>query len=125
MSKMDSWIIILIISFLVINIIVFVFGYKVQQLPYCIAILNLVFASFSIFYWIIDSVNNRHFNLETREIIILSIEVILIGFAIISLLNKPEKLAVNIVNYIGLGINFLAGIGMLIFMLIFKMNRLI
>jgi hypothetical protein len=122
---MDSWIIVLIISFLVINIIVFVVGYKIHQLPYCIAILNLVVASLSTLYWIIDSVNIRHFNLETREIIVLSIEVFIIGFGIFSLLTKQEKLSVNIINYIGFGINFLAGLGMLIFMLTFKMNRLI
>ena len=122
---MDSWIIIFIVSFLAINIIVFTVGYKINQLPYLIAILNIVISSLSIIYWIIKNLNVQHLHIELREIIILSIEVFIVGFAILCLLTKQEKLAVNIVNYLGFSIKFLAGLGMLIFMLTYKMNRLI
>jgi hypothetical protein len=113
------------ISFLIINIAVFLVGYKVHQLPCYIPILNIVIGSILILYWVVESLNVRHLNIEQREMIVLSMEIFIVGFAIYSLLTKQEKMAINLVNYIGFGINFLAGFGMLIFLLTFKMNRLV
>jgi hypothetical protein len=123
--KTDSWVIVIVLSFLIGHITTLLFGYFTNRLPFFISMVNLLVASIGIIYWGVKSLKIRYFNIETREVIVLIIEVIIMIFAIYFLVKKDEKLWVNMVNYIGFSLHFMAGIVFLIFMLTFKMNRLI
>jgi hypothetical protein len=124
MSKPNLYVNVFIVVYLVANLSVAIYGYMTNKFSFFISILNIIIGSISIIYFIANNLKISYLNIETREIIYLIFEVFVLFFALYYLINKDDKPWLNMLNYIGFGINFLAGFVMLLFMLIFKMNRL-
>lgn len=125
MSKSDQWINLAILFLIVIHLSVWLIGYKTHKLCSLITWLNLVAALSIFFYWIQHEISITQHIFEVREMLVLSFEVILIGCALYSLITHQWNTWLKIVQYIFFGIHLVILIGFLIFMLTFKMNRLI
>jgi len=125
MSKSDQWINLAILFLIVINLSVWLIGYKTHKLCSLITWLNLVAALSIFFYWIQHEISITQHIFEVREMLVLSLEVILIGCAIYSVVTHQWNTWLKIVQYFFFGIHLIILISFLIFMLTFKMNRLI
>ena len=125
MSKSDQWINLAILFLIVIHLSVWLIGYKTHKLCSLITWLNLVAALSIFFYWIQHEISITQHIFEVREMLVLSLEVILIGCAIYSVVTHQWNTWLKIVQYFFFGIHLIILISFLIFMLTFKMNRLI
>jgi hypothetical protein len=124
MSKSDLYVNVFVTLYLVANLSVAIYGYMTHKFPFFLSVLNIIIGSVLIIYLIANNLKVRSLNLETREIYFLIFEVSVVSFALYFLINKDEKPWLNLLDYVCFSINFLAGFGMLLFMLIFKMNSL-
>ena len=124
MSKSDQWINLAVFFLIIIHLSVWIIGYKTHKLCSLITWLNLVVGSSVFFYWIQHEISITQHIFEVREMLVLSLEVILIGCALYSLVTHQWNAWLKIIQYIFFGIHLIILIIFLIFMLTFKMNKL-
>jgi hypothetical protein len=124
MSKQDQLITIMILLLIVIHAAIGIAGYITGRLLFFITLLNLLAGLSIIIYWIQKQVRiSRHF-FELREMFVLSLELILIGCAIYFISKNPAASFFKVFQYTFFGVHLLLLILGLIFMLTFKMNKL-
>ena len=124
MSK-DQWINLSLLVSIAAYISILIIGLVNQKLSYLTAMLNLITALSILFYWIQKEIRIQQHMTELREIVVLCFEVIVIGCVVYSLATKQWSHWIRIVHYVVFGIHLLALLLFLIFMLTFKMKRLI
>ena len=124
MSK-DQWINLSLLVSIAAYISILIIGLVNQKLSYLTAMLNLITALVILFYWIQKEIRIQQHMTELREIVVLCFEVIVIGCVVYSLATKQWSNWIRIVHYVVFGIHLLALLLFLIFMLTFKMKRLI
>ena len=124
MSKSDQWINLAVVFLIVIHLSVWIIGYKTHKLCSLITWLNLVVGLSVFFYWIQHEISITQHIFEVREMLVLSLEVILIGCALYSLVTHQWNAWLKIIQYFFFGIHLIILISFLIFMLTFKMNKL-
>ena len=125
MSKSDQWIIITVVVFILIHLSIWVVGFLTNKLSYLTAGLNLVAGLSIIVYWVQKQLRIEQHYVELREIIVLCFELLVIGCTVYSFISRQWDNRIRIAQYIFFGIHLAALLLVLIFMLTFKMNRLI
>lgn len=120
----DIYIKAVIISVLICHLATITIGYKMQKTTLLISYLNTVIGIGLFIFWAITGPNIMQHNFEFREVVVLCMEACILIFALYSIIGFHNKTYVKVLNFIGFGIHLLVTIGMLYFMLAFKMNKL-
>ena len=112
------------LSILICHIAVIAIGYKRQKTTVYISYLNAVLLLGVFIFLAFDSPNIKQHNFEFREVLVLGVEACIFLFAVYSIMGFHTKTYVKVINYFGFGIHLAATIGMLYFILTFKLDKL-
>jgi hypothetical protein len=124
MSK-DQLVNVSLVLLILLYISIWAIGYFTDKLFYLISLLNLLSSISIILYWALREIQIKQHIIELREIIVLSFEVIVIGCVAYSFVTRQGHGWTKIIPHVFFGIHFLVLLLALIFMLTFKLNRLI
>lgn len=116
---------IILIVLIGIHFSVLIVGIKTNRAGLYISMLNLVAGASVLFYWIQKQVSIKQHFIDTMEILMIGFEIALVAAAIYLLVSKKVTSWVVIMQYVFFGIHFLALVLFFIFMLCFKIKRLI
>lgn len=125
MPNSNQWVLIIVIAIITVFLTVFVMGYKTNQLAFFIPLLNLVSALTLLLYWLQKQIRITQHNIDLREIMVLSLEVIVMSCAIYSIMSHQHQHWLSVIQYIFFAIHLLCLILFLVFVLTFKTKRLI
>jgi hypothetical protein len=124
MSKPDQWVIITIGLLILLHLSVLAIGYFTARFAYLSAVQNAAAGVSIILYWAIRQLQIEQHTIETRELIVLLFEVVVIAAAVFYIGTSQRDSWLRVMQYIFFGIHLLALVLGLIFMLTFKMNKL-
>jgi hypothetical protein len=124
MNKSDSWVIIFLTSVILIYISVWITGFVKHKPAFYFSFLNGLTALTLIAYWVLREIRITQHFIETREIVVLSIEALIIAISVYSILSAFLNSWIKVAQYCIFGVHFLCLVLFLIFMLTFKMDRL-
>jgi hypothetical protein len=125
MNKPDLYVIVILISFLTINLLMLIFGYLTEKSPIYIPFFNVITGITIIIFGVIKSLEINIFYFEFREIAFYVLEFLMVCFAVYSLVYKQHKSISNIINYTAYCLHIIVAFGMLILITTFKIKRLI
>lgn len=125
MSRSDQWVSILIAMLILIHLSVLIIGLIIHKLPVLIPLLNIAVAFSIIIYWIQKQLRIMQHYIDTQEMVILGAEVVVIATAVYFINTAYQHQWVKILQYIFFGIHLAALLLFVVFMLTFKINRLI
>ncbi len=125
MNKSDKWIIILFGISLLINILVFVAGLIKHKVALYFSVVNALTGLAIIVYWIQKEMSVTQHFIETREVMVLSAEALVIAISIYALSMASISNWVKITQYVVFSIHFICLVLFFLFMLTFKFNKLI
>ena len=125
MNKTDQWVIGILIGLIVLFLAALIIGYKTHQLAFLIPLLNLVSGLSFLIYWLQKQIRITQHIFELREISVLGFEMIVLGCAVYALMSKAEYPWLKLLQYLFGTIHFLCLLAFLVFMLTFKMKKLI
>ena len=125
MNKTDQWVLITIVAVMLLHISVWVIGYWINKLPLLTAIINLLAGASVIIYWAVRQLMVTQHHIETREVIVLGFEIIVIACAVYTIVAGEKINLLKVVQYAFFGIHIMVLIAAFIFLLAFKMNKLI
>jgi len=115
----------LLIVLIIIHFSVLTVGIKTNRSGFYLSMLNLVAGLSVLIYWIQKQLRITQHLFGTTEILALGFEIIIIASAIYFLFSKKAGNWVVILQYVFFGIHLLALVLLFVFMLTFKMKRLI
>ncbi len=124
MSKLDQWANLIIIGSIILYLAIGVIGIKGHKFPYLASIINVITGGIILLYWIIRQIQITQHIFEMREILFLFFEVVVIVCAIMYIMSSQRSGGLKVMQYIFYGIHFTVLILALVFMMTFKMNRL-
>jgi hypothetical protein len=104
---------------------ILVIGYFTAKFTYLAAVLNAAAGISIILYWIIRQLQIEQHYFESREIIVLLFEVLVIAAAVFYIATSQKQNWLRVMQYIFFGIHLVTLLLGLIFMLTFKMKKLI
>jgi hypothetical protein len=125
MGKSDQWVLITVGFLILLHVSILAIGYFAGKLAYLAAIVNLAAGVSIILYWAIRQMQIEQHTVQTREMVVLLGEVLVISFAAFYIFSNQSGNWLKIVEYTFFGIHLFVLILGLIFMLTFKINRLI
>ena len=124
MSNQDHWISAAVIGFIVIYGMVFITGYLNGRLVLYTAITNIVASLTILIYWVQKAIRVQRLIIETREIIVIAAELLVIAVGIFVVLNAFNVKWLRFFNWLVFGVDLLVLLLFLLFMLTFKIKRL-
>jgi len=116
---------IILIVLIIIHFSVLTVGIKTNRTGFYLSMWNLVAGLSVLIYWIQKQLQITQHLFGTTEILALVFEMIVIASAIYLLVSKKANNWVVILQYVFFGIHLLALVLFFVFMLTFKMKRLI
>ncbi len=125
MSITDKWINIIVVAIIVIYIAILVAGFVTHKLLPFTSILNLITGILIVGYWLQKQIHITQHAIDLPEMIVLCFEVAVIATAALVIKNDQTHSGFKIIQYIIFGIHVLASLLFLLFMLFFKINRMI
>ena len=125
MRRTDQWVITIVVILILIQSCVLTIGSVIHKLSYLTSLFNLVAGLSILIYWIQKQIRIDQHIIEAREIMVLGFEIVMAGLALYSIITNQWNSWFRIVQYIFFYAHLLALLLFLIFMLFFKMNRLI
>ena len=125
MSKTDSWVNVIVIAVIAVYIIAWILGLVTHKLVNYFSVINAATALAILIYWTQKQVHITQHYLETREIIFLGIEALFAGISVYAIFTSIIDHWLKITQYIIFSLHLIALILFLIFMLTFKLKRLI
>ena len=125
MPNSNQSVLIILIAIIAVFLAVLILGYKTNQLTFLIPLLNLASGSSLLIYWIQKQIRITQHIFELREISVLGFEMIVVGCAFYALMSKAEYPWLRVLHYVFWTIHFLCLGVFLVFMLTFKIKRLI
>jgi len=124
MSLSDKRISAVVATVILIHIAIFVTVLFLPTLSYLTAVVNLVIGSSICIYWIQKQLRITQHIFELREIIALTLEVVVIGCSVYSMLLSEQIAWLNSTNLFILIVHLLMFLAFFIFMLTFKMKKI-
>jgi len=125
MGKTDQWVIITMGFLILLHLSVLAIGYFTANVAYLAAFTNLAAGVSIILYWVIRQIQIEQHIIETRELVVLLGEVLVLSAAAFYITTSQRDTWFKVLQYIFFGIHLFALSLGLIFMLTFKMNKLI
>ncbi|MDN3657925.1 hypothetical protein QWZ08_19890 [Ferruginibacter paludis] len=124
MSKSDQWVIITVVAILLLHIVVWIIGYRTNKLILFTAAVNLLSGASIIIYWSVRQLMVTQHYIETREVIVLAFEIVVIACAVYTIVAGQKSNLLKVSQYAFFGIHVTVLIAAFIFLLTFKMNKL-
>ncbi|MEP7259392.1 MAG: hypothetical protein ABI687_13415 [Flavitalea sp.] len=124
MSKSDKLVIIILSLSILLHVGAWMLGLWKHKLLQYISPLNAVVAIGFLGYWIQNELRITQHYIETREIVFLSLESLILVFSIYSLIAVQPGNWVRITHYVIFSLNLTAMVLFLIFMANFKITKL-
>ena len=124
MGRQDQYCIGILILLIVIHVAVLITGALSNRLLYLTSILNLAACLSIAVYWLQKQLVIEQHIFDLNEIIVLCFEVIVIGCTVYTMVSREPYYLLKLIQYIVFGIHLSALCFLLVFMLTFKMNRL-
>ena len=124
MSNKDHWIVAAVIGFILIYGMVFITGYLNGRLVLFTAITNIITGLAILIYWVQKAIRVQRLIIETREIIVIAAELLVTAVGIVVVLNAFNIKWLRFFNYLVFGVHLLVLLLFLLFMLTFKIKRL-
>ena len=125
MDKSDKWIIIILAIWILINTALWVAGLIRHKTAQYFSVVNALTALILIVYWIQHEIRITQHLIEMREVAVLSFEALVIAISVYAISSVTIPHSIKIIQYIIFALHFTFLILFLIFMLTFKMGRLI
>ncbi len=125
MSKADQYVVFVFILLIIIHLAVGIAGIIIGRFLFLVTVLNMAAGLFIIIYWLQKQLRIQQHIFEQREFVVLSLELIMIGCAIAWFFTNRYTGFFKAVQYSFFTIHLLILITGLIFILTFKMNKLI
>ena len=125
MSKADQYVVFVFILLIVIHLAIGIAGIITGRFLFLITVLNLAAGLSIIIYWLQKQLRIQQHIFEQREFVVLNLELIAIGCAIAFFLTNRYAVFFKAVQYSFFTIHLFILIAGLVFMLTFKMNKLI
>ncbi|WP_282165200.1 hypothetical protein [Cellulophaga baltica] len=120
----DTTVNVVIVLILICHLAALILGYKMEKTTLFISYLNAIVVVGILIFWINKNLNIQEHYFEFREACALCVEACILIFALYSITGYSTNTYVKVINYVGFGLHVLATLGMLIFMSVFKMNKL-
>ncbi len=124
MSNPDRNVKIILSLSLFIYLAVGITSYFIQQLSFLTTFVNLMAGTAVLCYWITRQLKIQHHIIETREIIFLSFELMVIIVSVYHLVSGIKYKWVEVMQYFVFVIHLLLILASLVYMLMFKMKKL-
>ena len=124
MSNKDHWIVAAVIGFILIYGMVFITGYLNGRLVLFTAITNIITGLAILIYWVQKAIRVQRLIIETREIIVIAAELVVIAVGSFWVLSAFDSKWLRFFNYLVFGVHLLVLLLFLLFMLTFKIKRL-
>ena len=125
MRKADRWINSGLMLMLLLYSTMWITGLVTGSAAYLVAWINMVAGFFVILYWIHKQLSIRQHYIEAREIIVLCLELVIIAVAALSLFSDYWNSWARVFHYAVFALHFIFLLCLMVFMLTFKMKRLI
>lgn len=125
MSKSDLFITVIIVALIIIYLLVLIAAFVSSKQTYLTSWLNVLTGVGILIYWIQQQVRIKQRVPEVREIAVLSFEVVTVAYAFYYIISRQWNSWFKIMQYMVFGIHLLALILFLVFMVTFKIKRLI
>ena len=125
MSKTDSWVNIILITVIATYIIVWIMGLVNHKLVHYFSMVNTVTALAILTYLIQKQLHITQHYIEISEVIFLGVEALFAGISIYTLFSALVNHWLKVAQCIIFSLHLIAAILFLIFMLTFKMKKLI
>lgn len=125
MGKSDQWVIITLSLLIVLHLSVWAIGYYIGRQACWLSFVNLLTGSGLIIYWGIRQLKIAQHYIELREMVVLGFEILVIAGAVYCIASGCKTSWIRINQYLIFSIHLLILVLGLIFMLTFKMDRLI
>lgn len=120
----DKYVNLVIVLILICHLIAFIIGQKMQKTALLISYVNAIVVICILVFWVNKNLNIQEHYFEFKEVLVLCLEACVLIFALCSIVGFYNNSYVKVINYIAFGLHVLAAMGMLIFMLVFKYNKL-
>ncbi len=124
MIKSDQWVIITISFLILLHLSIFAIGYFTGKFAYLAAFLNIAAGASIILYWATKQIQIVQHSIETREMVVLLFEVAVIGSAVFYIGIDHKHYWLKIMQHLVFGIHLTVLLLGLVFMLTFKLNKL-
>lgn len=124
MSKSDQWVSIIIVVTILIYLSVLTIGLVYHKISW-LSILNIVTALSIVIYWTQKQFRISQHIFDPLEMAVLCFEVAVIGISVYTILGKQSFNWITIIQKVIFGIHLSVLIIFLVFMLTFKINKLI
>ncbi len=124
MTSSDQWVKILLTGFIIIYLFILVAGYFTHKFSYYVSFLNVATGATILTYWIVRQLQIEQHIIETKEVLILLGEVVVIACGLIFILSSQKNIGLKVAQYAFYGIHLIAMILFFIFMVTFKINRM-
>ncbi len=125
MNKPDQWVIITLLLLIVLHLAIGITGRIYGRQLFFTTLLNLITGSSILIYWIQKQFRISQHIFEQREILALCLEGLLVMCAIYYFASGKTINYIRVIQYLFFGVHFLLLVAGLVFMLTFKMNRLV
>jgi peptidoglycan biosynthesis protein MviN/MurJ (putative lipid II flippase) len=125
MTNSNQSVLIILIAIIVLFFTVLIIGYRTHQLAFLISLLNLVSAMTLLIYWLQKQIRITQHIFELREMVVLSLEMMVVVCAIYGIASHQNQYWLNIIHYVVFVIHIVCLILFLMFLLTFKMDRLL
>jgi hypothetical protein len=123
MSKTDQWVIVTLISLIALHLIILWVGYMTAKMAYLCAGINLAMGFSVILYWVVRP--SAQYSIDTSKMLMVVYEMTVVILAVYFLFSSSKGQGLRLLQYLFFGIHLAVLILGLLFMLTFKMNRLI
>lgn len=125
MSKSDFWVNAILIFFILLHIIILIAGIITHKLLTYVSFLNVATGLILIIYWIQKQLRITQHIYETRELIFLGFEALIVAVSVYSIvLHFHTDRWLRVTQYLFYSVQFVCLLLLLLFMFFFKMNRL-
>ncbi|MFT6966585.1 MAG: hypothetical protein ACJAT1_001805 [Marivirga sp.] len=109
---------------IIFHLVALIVGYKIQKTTLLISYLNVIAVIGVLVYWINKNLTIQQHYFELREAFALCLEACVLIFALYFIIGFQNTVYIKSVNYVAFGLHLLIAIGLLLFISLFKFNRL-
>lgn len=124
MNKSDLLVISMVVLIISIHLAAVIIQFFTNKLLYLVPLLNIVAGLFVLIYWTQKQLSIRQHFFDTREIMVLCFEAIVVGCAVYCIVHSQWNNWLKVLQYLFIAIHVSVLLLFLVFMLSFKMNKL-
>jgi hypothetical protein len=125
MNKSDQWVNVMLAILILIHFSILIIGLIIHKLPVLIPLLNIAVAFSIIVYWIQKQLRIEQHFIDVKEMIVLGMEAVVIATAVYFTNTAQRDQSLKVMQYIIFGVHLTCLVLFIVFMLTFKMKRLL